>query len=1299
MKKVFLRLLKKEHRILLQIVIGFVVLFLSALIFPFYQNYIKTHWDEYLDSKIDKTTRQVQNYFNEIQSDVIKHSKIVSDKIITILDDEKISSSEVQELLFKIFTENESEFSLLLINKEQEVIAWSDFKFPINLLLSLNDENDIRIIKSNFKTFLTYIQKINSSDSVFYLVTIKELESNYFIKNEFIRNISLSEILSNEFGFKISIIWDTLYFFIKPDVLEKKSALVKPVKFLNDNTAFFIAFEKPDMNLYLIQMSSDFGYIQKIIFLYILTILIYSLFRDLRTIESRILQAIAVTILIWLFRAVLLIIDFPAFLLSGNIVNPSIYASRFLFGLVKSPLELFLTSTTLAINLSFIFLLYRTYLIEKKKEEIFILPKIKIIYIGLALLFVIITPFVLRGFGASFRSFVFDSTIKFFEQPALIPDLVYLVMYYSVFAVGISLVLYLIFVIYFLHRALEFSSNLDATKKLIIIFCALTIPSILFYFLDKSPQYDLVTITCLIISIILISISSLREEAILTFRTIFLILITASFFSSIIIFNKNLEQEKGFQKTIAYELLRPREQLINFAVNQTLQQVGTDEEFAKLFFIESSSEFSSTDFNFLAYRLWINSILSDEGLNSYLFLFDKHGKVIGSFGFGMNEPDYIKDYFDARLVQNLTIFLIRTRAPNDLFGVIPIKLNNSIIGYCGIVIELSQSNFQPTFSNTIFKNIKYEKNPFTLVPDAVVYNFRNNQFELFKGNDLPEIRDINLDLIKKALSEGRNEFWIEEVIANKKFRTFYFVYDTLEPLRIITVSIPEKSFILTVFNLFKVTLVHIIISAIVLLIGTLILFSKGYKFKLRFKTRLFIGLFVVTLIPIILLAYFSRESELQRWKNNLSKELKKDLDITTLFIKENLQSEKSNFNEINNISQQLEIDFNIYKNSDLVQSSQKKLYDIGFFPSSLPAKVFTDLMIEHNNYTFDFEYISDFPYLVGYKKITSNDLNYIISIPTLYRQDKIKAELAQIDTFIFGAYSLTLLLIFLFGNLFFERLTKPISELTEATRKVSSGDLSVKLEPKETGEVGDLIEAFNKMISDLDESRKNLARIEREQAWKEMAKQVAHEIKNPLTPMKLSLQHLQFLYKENKKEFSRIFGKVSTTLIEQIEALTKITNEFSHFARMPERKIIKCDLEEILKEVLALFSSQNKIDFEYVKNETFHVSADKEELKRVFINLIKNSIQASSTEIKVKLYKDANYCFINIEDNGSGIPEELLDKIFDPNFSTKTDGTGLGLPIVKRILNDINGTIEIKSEIGKGTIVMIAIPQIKENEV
>lgn len=1294
MKNYLLRLLRKENRSLLQIIIGFLILFLSAIIFPNYQKYIENNWDTFLEKKIDDVSKYIQNYFDEKQKELIEQSDIIQNKIIPILRNNELPLLEIQDNLFKTFLAEKKDLSYQLLNENLETIAWSDYKFSSGVIIPIDITDEFRIIKSNFKTFLTLTRKIELENKFYYLITVKELEANYYIKNEFVKNVSFTDFLSEKFDTKISIIWDTLYFSIKPELIGKNLSSIKSIKFLNHNTAFYIFIQKPDRDIFLSNISLRFGQFQKIIFLLILTILIYSLFRDLRSIQSRILQAISITILIWLFRIVLLIINFPAFLLSGNIVNPSIYASRFLFGLVKSPAELFLTSTALSLNLIVIFVLFRTYLTEKR-YELKIPEKLKHFYLFISVVLIFITPFVLRGFGATFRSFVFDSTIKFFEKPALIPDLVYLVMYYSVFVTGISLVLYLIIVIYLFNRTLEAFKIIQVTKKFIFILFILIFPALLLYFFDQSPQFNPFFISFLLTTVSLIALTSLKEISILTFRTIFLILVTASFFSSIFIFEKNLEQEKDFQRTIAYELLKPREQLINFSINQTLQQIASDEDFAKLFYVYSTSGFSSIDFNFLAYRLWINSILSEEGLNSYLLLFDKYGKQIGSFGFGMNEPDYIYDYFDPRLIQNLTIFLVRSSTPNNLLGSIPIKFNNSIIGYCGVAIELSQANFQPVINNTLFKNIKFEKNPFVLIPEAVVYIYRNNQFELLKGDDLPEIREINFDFINMSLEKNQREIWQKEIFGDKKFRSFYLVYDVNEPVQFISVSIPEKNIILIIFNLFKVTLVHIIISVIILLIGTIFLFIKGYKFKLKFKTRLFLGLFLVTLFPIILLAYFTRESEMQRWEDNLSKELKKDLDITTIYFREINQSGKNVFLEIKKICQKLGIDFNIYKNSDLIFSSQKKLYDIGFFQNSLPAKVYNDLVIEHKSYTFDFEFISDFPYLVGFKKINNQDFSYIISIPTIYRQENIQKELAQIDTFIFGAYSLTLLLIFLFGNLFFERITKPISELTEATRKVSSGDLSVKLEPKETGEVGDLIEAFNKMISDLDESRKNLARIEREQAWKEMAKQVAHEIKNPLTPMKLSLQHLQFLYKENRKEFARIFGKVSTTLIEQIEALTKITNEFSHFARMPERKITKCDLEEILKEVISLFSSQIKISFEYLKNEKFFINADKEELKRVFINIIKNSIQANSTEINIKLYKDINYCFINIEDNGSGIPEKALKQIFDPNFSTKTEGTGLGLPIVKRILNDINGTIEIKSEVGKGTIVMLAIPQVK----
>ncbi len=1292
MKSYLSRLFLKENRLQLSILIGFLVLILSALIFPYYQNYVENNWEEFIEAKIESSTKKVQRLFDHLQEDLIDENNLTKEKIYPVLTQNNSTILKKQDEVFKVLIENRKhDYIHQIFDSSFKPFAYSDYIKQLDSNLIIESLNTFHLIKENFRTYLTYGQKISNENNSFYFISFKEIEENYQIRNEFIKQNSLVDILTDEVNLKISILWDTIYFSIKTEKLSNGAISYRPIKFLNGKTAFYISIQKPEKEIYLQKLSSDFGQIQKIIFLIILSILIYSLFKDLASIQSRFVQAIAVTVLVWLYRIILLILNFPASILEGEIVNPSIYASRFLYGLVKSPLELLITSSTLSLNLIVILVLFKIYLLEKKDFEATQL-KSKIFSIIQLLIFVLFTPAIVRGFGASFRSFVFDSTIKFFEQPSLVPDLIHLMLYYSVFATGLSLVLYLILVVFLIYKTLKsFKIEVNFQFNLITAFLLL-IPILIFYFLDNNPQYNLFTASFLLMCSLSIAFLSLKENTIFTFRTIFLVLIVSSLFSSIFLYEKNEEQKRELQKTIAYELLKPREQLINFALNQTLQQIGTDQELSKLFYIEAISGYNNSNFDFLAYRLWINSVLSDEGLNSYLFLFDKYGKSLGSFGFGIDEPNYLNAYFEPRLVNNLTIFLIKADPPNKLFGVIPIKFNNTITGYCGIVIELSQENFQPSVSNTLFKNIKYEKNPFNLLPDAIVYLYRNNQLELFKGNELPELRELDESLINDALADNKSEFWLDEQIDKQKYQSYYLIYNSEQPIELITVSIPKSSYILVLFSLFKFILVHLIISLIILTIVTLFLISKGYRFKLKFKTRLFFGLFFVTLTPIIILAYFTRESEMQRWKNNLSNELKKDLDILSLQL-----NSKLNFNELYTLSQDLNIDFNAYKNFELIYSTQQKLYDIGFFPKTIPAKVFDDLIIEHKNYSFDFEYISDYPYLVGYKKINSVDGDLILSVPTIYQHEKIQREIGQIDTFIFGAYSLTLLLIFLFGNLFFEKLTKPISELTEATKKVSSGDLSVKLEQKETGEVGDLIEAFNKMISDLEESRKNLARIEREEAWKEMAKQVAHEIKNPLTPMKLSLQHLQYLYKENRKEFSRIFGKVSTTLIEQIEILTKITNEFSHFARMPERKIIKCNLEEILKDVIDLFSAETKIEFESVPNEMFFVNADKEELKRVFINIIKNSIQANSTKIKVKLYKDANYCFVNIEDNGSGIPSEILEKIFDPNFSTKTEGSGLGLPIVKRILSDINGTIEIKSEVGKGTIVMIAIPQIKED--
>jgi nitrogen fixation/metabolism regulation signal transduction histidine kinase len=233
------------------------------------------------------------------------------------------------------------------------------------------------------------------------------------------------------------------------------------------------------------------------------------------------------------------------------------------------------------------------------------------------------------------------------------------------------------------------------------------------------------------------------------------------------------------------------------------------------------------------------------------------------------------------------------------------------------------------------------------------------------------------------------------------------------------------------------------------------------------------------------------------------------------------------------------------------------------------------------------------------------------------------------------------------------------------------------------------------MTKELRVSREDLARAERELAWKEMAKQVAHEIKNPLTPIKLSIQHLTQAYKDGAKDFGQVLQRVSNTVIEQIEVLTRIASEFSNFARMPARKFERVDVKELLQETVTLFGALRGIEFRTKFSETPAILiADRDELRRVFINVIRNSVQAleKGGTITVEMGISNQICTVSISDTGSGIPQELQAKVFQPNFSTKTDGMGLGLAIAQKVIEDLNGTVALRSEVGKGTTVEMRIP-------
>ena len=276
-------------------------------------------------------------------------------------------------------------------------------------------------------------------------------------------------------------------------------------------------------------------------------------------------------------------------------------------------------------------------------------------------------------------------------------------------------------------------------------------------------------------------------------------------------------------------------------------------------------------------------------------------------------------------------------------------------------------------------------------------------------------------------------------------------------------------------------------------------------------------------------------------------------------------------------------------------------------------------------------------------------------------------------------------------------ITKPLSILSTKLKEFKLGRTNQVLEWNTKDEIGKLINEYNLLTQKLAESANMLAKTERDGAWREMAKQVAHEIKNPLTPMKLSIQYLQKAVESDPGNSEELIKRVSTTLIEQINNLNQIANEFSNFAKMPKASNEKIIINEIVEAIHDLFRKREDMDIQMSEPiDDLYVFADRNHLVRILNNIVKNAIQSIPTEkkgiIKISLSKQGDNAIVTVKDNGTGIPDHMKEKVFTPNFTTKSSGTGLGLAISANMIESFNGKIYFDTKVGEGTEFFVEIP-------
>ena len=430
------------------------------------------------------------------------------------------------------------------------------------------------------------------------------------------------------------------------------------------------------------------------------------------------------------------------------------------------------------------------------------------------------------------------------------------------------------------------------------------------------------------------------------------------------------------------------------------------------------------------------------------------------------------------------------------------------------------------------------------------------------------------------------------------------------------------------------------------------------------------------------------------------------LAVESEFIDKNLTeanlTEETTLN-FSRISNTLSSDFNLYdKNGRLIYSTQPKIFDKEIISRLMNRSAFDQLKNYQANGFIHDEKIGLLEYTSAYETIMNKDnkVAAYINLPYFARQNELKKEISGFLVTLINIYVLLFGIAIVITFIISNRLVKPLNLIQQKLARVKLDSSNDLLEWEGGDEIGSLVNEYNKMVNKLAKSADALAQSERETAWREMAKQVAHEIKNPLTPMKLSMQHLARAWKEKNSNFENIFEKVSRTMIEQIDSLSRIATEFSNFAKMPKGNFEKIDLIKSIQSNIDLYSEVRNVDFEFNKSNIDAeaiVNGDWEQTLRAFGNLIKNAVQAIPENqqglITIHLTKEHKQFYISITDNGKGITEEAKQKIFTPNFTTKSGGTGLGLAMVKSIVENMQGKISFESEYGKGTTFKIELSE------
>ncbi len=657
---------------------------------------------------------------------------------------------------------------------------------------------------------------------------------------------------------------------------------------------------------------------------------------------------------------------------------------------------------------------------------------------------------------------------------------------------------------------------------------------------------------------------------------------------------------------------------------------------------------------------------------------------------------------------------------HSYFAILPVYQDERNLGT--IIVELKS---KPVQANVSFPELLIDR------PLASDSRFKAYSYAFYDDGKLVsqsgsyDYNVVNIELkgkLKENVFKTTAENYDDSPGFHKLVRYSHLIYQP-SARKVIIVSKPDNSWITFLASLTFFFVSLLIFSGLILLVNWLrkhisiieitprnVHWNFGFHFDhLLYKTRIQLSMItavIATLTLVGIITFLSIRAQYQEQQDEAIST--KVVAIASKF--DNVLSQ-----DINHIDEKTQIAFNNLADdfsTDLilfnaagvpVLYTQPKIYDYGILGKRMHARAFILLSKLQKSVLINNERIGSLKYKTAYVPIRNTRNNTTIGylqLPYFANEADYKERIGAFLNAMINIYALIFLAIGVFAVLIARRITAPLSFIQHNLSKTMYGKKNEPIKWERDDEIGALVKEYNKMISALEDSAQRLAQSERESAWREMAKQVAHEIKNPLTPLKLGLQLLEKSWKDKDPRFDAKFERFSKSFVEQIESLSSIASEFSAFAKMPDTKMQRLSLFETLGQAVVIFKHMDNVKITYeAPEQEFFIMADRDQLLRCFNNLLKNAIEAMP-EGRVGII-DITYTYsrsgvlLQIKDNGNGIPENLRERIFEPNFTTKSSGTGLGLAFVKNSIENAGGKVWYETLSGEGTTFFLNFPEAK----